>query len=363
MIKTLTKVSNQNINNIFENYSQYLNYDIKNKGFIKILYDLIRSYKYKKEVFNVIIDKPIINASDSPYMAPNILQFIKTQTFYNYGTQFLMDNTNIILNVYSISKIDIQKYLFYIKLVLHICINTTTKKHNELKFKILLTDYIKICPTIPVEAKHVNSGQTDPNINEIMIYRKEEWFKVYIHECIHLFELDFCTTNMDYKSMFKQLYNVESDFLFFEAYTEYWARTINLSIVSYYATNKISQKDFENIVTINIQVERLYCIAQMNHLLYKMGLTYEDLFRQLILRENTNFFCYYVLTSVLFYNYDDSMGWFLQNNGGIQFAKQNIVPFFEFIKQRHRTPEFLSFIKKMNKPLHNCNMSAFDIQF
>jgi len=363
MIKTLTRASNQNINNIFENYSHYLNYDIKNKGFIKILYDLIRSYKYKKEVFNVIIDKPIINASNSPYIAPNILKFIKLQTFYNYGTQFLMDNTNIVLNVYSINKIDIENYLFYIKLVLHICMKTTLKKQNELRLKIFLTDFVKVCPTIPVDSSHINSGQTDPNINEIMIYRKEEWFKVYIHECIHFFELDFCSTNMDYKPMFKQLYNIESDFLFFEAYTEYWARTINLSIISYYVTNKISQKDFENIVLLNIQLERLYCIAQMNHLLYRMGLTYEDLFGQLILREKTNFFCYYVLTSVLFYNYDDTMGWFLKNNGGIQFAKENVVPFFEFIKQRHRTPELLDFIKHMNKPLDNCNMSVFDNQF
>ena len=53
MIKTLTRVSNQNINNIFENYSQYLNHGMKNKGFIKILYDLIRSYKFKKDGITV----------------------------------------------------------------------------------------------------------------------------------------------------------------------------------------------------------------------------------------------------------------------------------------------------------------------
>jgi hypothetical protein len=95
-----------------------------------------------------------------------------------------------------------------------------------------------------------------------------------------------------------------------------------------------------------------------------MGLTYESLFDQLRLSEKTNFFCYYVLTSVLFYNYDESMGWFLQNNDSLlQFSNKNVVPFFQFIKQRHRAPEFLDFIKQINKPLHNCNMSAFDIQF
>jgi hypothetical protein len=360
MIKSLTKVSNQNINNIFENYSQHLKYEIKNKSFIKKMYDLIKSYKFKKEEFNITMDTPNVQ---SPYMAPHISQFIKSNTFYNYGTQFSMD-TNIILNIYSVNKIDIQKYLFYIKLVLHICMHSASKKNNELRLKIILTDINKTCPTIPVEPAHINSGQTDPTINEIIIFRKEEWLKVYIHECIHLFNLDFCNVNINYKQMFKQLYNVQSDFLFFETYTEYWARTINLSIISYYTTKQISLKQFEILLLINVQVERLYCIAQMNHLLSKMGLTYEDLFDQPKLIEKTNFFCYYVLTSVLFYNYDDTMGWFLQNNDSLlQFSNKNVPSFFEFIKQRHRTQEFLDFIKQIDKPLHNCNMSAFDIQF
>jgi len=362
MIKTLTKVSNQNINNIFENYTPYLKYEIKNRGFIKILYDLIRSYKHKKETFNLTLDTPKLDVS--PYTSPIIMQFIKTNTFNNYETHFLMEDTNIILNVYSINKIDIQSYIYYIKLVLHICLKSASKRHNELRFKIILTDYKKTYPTIPVESLHINSGQTDPNVNEIMIYRKEEWLKVFIHECIHLFNLDFCHVNINYSSMFKKLYNVQSEFLFFESYTEYWARTINLSIVAYYTINNVSLKDFTNILLINIQVERLYCIAQMNHLLSRMGLTYESLFDQLKLTEKTNFFCYYVLTSVLFYNYDESMGWFLQNNDSLlQFSNKNVIPFFQFIKQRHRAPEFLDFIKQINKPLYNCNMSAFDIQF
>lgn len=360
MIKSLTKVSNQNINNIFENYSQHLKYEIKNKSFIKKMYDLIKSYKFKKEEFNITMDRPNV---ESPYMSPSISQFIKSNTFYNYETKFSMD-ANIILNIYSVNKIDIQKYLFYIKLVLHICMQSASKKNNELRFKIILTDINKTCPTIPVDPSHINSGQTDPNTNEIIIFRKEEWLKVYIHECIHLFNLDFCDANINYKQLFKPLYNVESDFLFFEAYTEYWARTINLSIISFYTTTKTSIQQFEILLLINIQVERLYCIAQMNHLLSKMDLTYESLFNELTLREKTNFFCYYVLTSVLFYNYDETMGWFLQNNDSLlQFSNKNVLPFFKFIKQRHRRPEFLYFIKHMDKPLHNCNMSAFDIQF
>jgi hypothetical protein len=359
MIKKLTNSSNKNINNIFENYPAHLNHPIKNKGFIKTLYHLIKSYQYKKEEFELSNEVPTIVSS---YMAPSISEFIKTNSFHSYKSIFSMYNTRIHLSIHSVNKVDVQKYLSYIKLVLDICLKSASKKHADIKFILVLTDISKTCPTIPVEPAHINSGQTDPVKNEIMIFRKEEWLKVFIHECFHLFCLDFCDLNINYTGMFKDLYNIESEFLLFEAYTEFWARTINLSIVSYYTVNDISYKDFERIILINIQVERMYCIAQMNHLLNRMGLTYESLFQELKLREKTNFFCYYVLTSVLFYNYSDTMTWFMNNNVNLlQFSNQNVPLFFDFIKQRHRAPDFLAFIKQINKPLHNCNMAAFDI--
>jgi len=363
MIKHLTKVSNQNINSIFEHYSNYLWYPIKNKSFIKILYNLIKSFRYTKEKVQMTMDTPQIA---SPYMAPTIAEFIKTNQFHNYSTVFVMNETNIHLNLFSIHKINIQNYLFYINLVLHICLQSASKKYTDLHFKIILTDINKTYPTIPVQPAHINSGQTDPNKNEIIIFLKEEWLKVLIHECFHLFCLDFCDLDVNYIQLFKPLYHIDSKFLFFETYTEYWARTINLSIVSYFAVNNITLKEFERMVLINIQVERIYCITQMNQLLNKMGMTYESLLDQssLQLKENTNFFCYYVLTSVFFYHYDAFMGWFLQNNESLlQFSNKNVNAFYRFIKDRHRTREFLDFIKHFNQPLFNCNMSAFDILF
>jgi len=360
MIKKLTTVSNQNINNIFENYSHLLTHDVNTK-FIKTLYQLIKMYHYKKEEFQLTTETPIVS---STYMAPTISQFIKTHSFNCYKTMFSMQNTNINLTIFSVHPIDVQNYLFYIKLVLHICLQSASKKHSEMHFKIILTDISKTCPTIPVEPAHINSGQSDPTKNEIMIFRKEEWLKVFIHECFHLFCLDFCDLNITYTGMFKDLYNIESEFLLFEAYTEFWARTINLSIVSYYTVKNISLKNFERVIMINIQVERLFCMAQMNHLLHRMGLTYESLFEERKLREKTNFFCYYILTSVLFYNYNETMMWFMNNNTNLlQFSNKNVNSFFEFIKERYKAPEFLAFIKQINKPLHNCNMAAFDILF
>jgi len=361
MIQKLTKVSNQNINSIFENES-HLEYSIPNTKFITLMYNLIRSYEYKKETFKTnITDMQDVKVE---FMGNHIAEYIKTHKFYNNETSFVLNDISVALNIYSSNIINVDKYLFYIKLVLHLCMKTSSKPPKEFSVKLILTDMAKTKPTLPVERSHINSGQTDPNKNHITIFRKEEWFKVFIHECIHLFELDFCNKRVDYVRLFKPLFKIESDFLLFEAYTEFWARIINLSIISYYTVDHISLHHFEKIMLINIQVERLFCINQMNHLLHNIGITYESLFIELKLRENTNFFCYYVLTSILFYNFNDTMDWCMKHNDNLlQFSNKNVYIFFNFIKKHYRKPDFLHFIKGADKPLHNCNMSAFDIFF
>ena len=119
------------------------------------------------------------------------------------------------------------------------------------------------------------------------------------------------------------------------------------------------------MIKINLQVERLYSISQMNHLLGKMNNTYEDLihFTGPVLKEKTNFFCYYVVTSLMFFYLNDTMKWFSQHQSFIQFSNKQVYPFIEYIIQLHKKPEFIHFIRRLNKPFYNANMAAFEILF
>ena len=47
-----------------------------------------------------------------------------------------------------------------------------------------------------LSAVNVNSGYTSfyNDLREIVIYRKEEWFKVLIHELMHYYDYDIKTT-------------------------------------------------------------------------------------------------------------------------------------------------------------------------
>ena len=365
-ITKLTKSSNENINIIFKNYfntNLKLEYNIKNTYFIKLLYTLLdRSDIELNYTVKVTDETPIVTSS---YMSKEIYEFIKKTTFRTYTTKIIINNIKHNIIIYSLEEINIEKYLYFIKLILSICSKSATAKHDEFTFKIILTDFKKEYPCIPIEPSHINSGLTDPNKNEIILFRKEEWMKVFIHECFHLFCLDFCHIELDFKRLFSQLFPIKSDFLFFETLTEFWARTLNIAIISYSTKKYILYEEFESLMKINIQVERLYCISQMNHLLGKMDYTYESLMeKDNEYNENTNFFCYYVLTSVLFFHYEQTMAWFIEHNETLlQFSKNknSVYLFFQFIKHVYKNPEFIKLTRQLNVPLYNCNMSAFEM--
>jgi len=366
-IQKLTPISNKNINSLFKHYSSHLDYKV-DPTYIKPLYRLIKQSNVEAEQnYKTSKGNPKLS---SAYMSKEITEYIKSHSFHEYTTNYNIESTNVIVGIHSHTKIDPQPYLFFIKLVLLMCTKSATatlkqKEQKVIHIQIILTPIKKTYPETPVEPYHINSGLTCPNKNEITVFRKEEWLKVFIHECFHLFNLDFSDTNINYTRMFKNVYHVKSEFLLFETFTEFWARIFNLSIVSYFTKDKISYREFEKSMKLNIQIERLYSIAQMNHLLKKMNYTYEDLiaFNKPILTENTNFFCYYVLTAVLFFDINHTMNWLIKHNSFIQFSNNNVYPFIDYIIHIHKTPQLLSFVRQLNKPLYNANMAAFEILF
>ena len=81
--------------------------------------------------------------------------------------------------------------------------------------------------------------------NEICVYRKEECFKVFIHETFHSFGLDFSSesqilANTIISSAFR-FTNKTIDFKIYESYCETWAQVINI-LFMLYTYDKIEAK-------------------------------------------------------------------------------------------------------------------------
>jgi hypothetical protein len=85
--------------------------------------------------------------------------------------------------------------------------------------------------------------------NGIYIFRKEEWFKVFIHETFHSLGLDFA--RMPEESANQALFSifpVRCDYRFYEAYTETWATILHSLILAMESRGSIYPK-LENYVT------------------------------------------------------------------------------------------------------------------
>jgi len=221
-------------------------------------------------------------------------------------------------------------------------------------------------PVHSLDPIHINSGYT--YLNEIVIFRKEEFMRVFVHECFHLFCLDFNEVSVDFKKLLKPLFSVQSDYLLFESLCEFWSRTINAAIFAFFIEVNTSYDDFERIFQLNLNIERVYALIQMKHFLSKFDLSYEDLIRGTIksYKETTNGICYYVITTLLLFHYQHTMNWFIENNETmLQFRKKttHVNLFYHYIKSVYKGDKYLNTLSHIYYyDLKHLSMSAFDIE-
>jgi hypothetical protein len=217
---------------------------------------------------------------------------------------------------------------------------------------------------------------TCPKDSEIVVFRKEEWFKVFIHETFHNFALDFSDmNNNDAHKCILDIFKVNSNVNLYEAYTEFWAEIMNALFCSFFSLkNKNDIDDFLSNAEFFINFERTFSFFQLVKTLDFMGLTYKDLYseteRSRMLRENlykekTNVLSYYIIKTVLINNYQGFLSWCKTNNLSLlQFKKtiKNQTEFCNFIKNNYKsismlngvteTKSFLNDIRKKSKRMN-----------
>jgi len=198
---------------------------------------------------------------------------------------------------------------------------------NRVNVHMYLTPLKKVLPKSreqDISEEHANTAFTTSCApkTEIVLFREEEWFKVFIHESFHNLGLDFSEHYGQTKGrqMLKSMFNIQSDFRLYEVYCEMWAELIN--ILTMFKTD--SPKLFEQVL-IAIQLERKFAMFQAAKILDFYGLNYEDLFSNSDYHESTEVFCYYILKSLLMYNLNAFLEWVVDEQGGsLQFIKTNV---------------------------------------
>lgn len=230
--------------------------------------------------------------------------------------------------------------------------------YKNTSFFIYFTSLIKKLPInkyIAINENNVNTGFTIPCSSDIVIYRQEEWYKVLIHELIHNVQLDFTGmhNNSNIKNKIKEIVNVRSDILIFEAYTEFWADFINCCIYSF-NISKHSKYKFDVILLNTLKFECCFKSLQMLKVLEHYNMDYIALIngKYKNYTETTNVLCYYLFSTMLFFNCENFLFWCNKNNNTlIQFneTNENIYKFCDLLKLYSKNNIFINYISNIQK--------------
>lgn len=231
---------------------------------------------------------------------------------------------------------------------------------DQLKIYIYHTSLLKILPATNVEIlnwNNVNTAftRTCPKDSEIIVFRKEEWFKAFIHETFHNFGLDFSDMNQTMiNTKILSIFPVNSEVNLYESYTEFWARVMNSLFCSY--INMKNKEDIDEFLTnaeFFINFERIFAFFQMIKVLNFMNMRYKDMYsnniqsekiRKTMFKENTNVLSYYIITLILLNSSQDTISWCnLNNTVLLQFKKTsaNLNEFCKFIEKKYKTRSML----------------------
>jgi hypothetical protein len=189
---------------------------------------------------------------------------------------------------------------------------------------IYLTGYKKVLPKsylITLGPINCNSGLSTvcAERNEITIFRKEEWFKVFLHESFHSFGLE---PNHAYET---QLSNyiartmpIKPSVRVSEAYVETWARIIN--VVYSAIINSESSDEFYNLLRFSLQLESLFSVYQVVRVLNFMNIDYDSIIdktsvtAKMMYKEDTNVFAYYIISAAFMQNAFGFIRWCSNHN-------------------------------------------------
>ncbi len=212
-------------------------------------------------------------------------------------------------------------------------------------------------------AENCNSAVTTSctRNGDILLYRQEEFFKVFIHETFHVLGLDFSNMpSAGFRAKAHEIFPIKSEFRLYEAYAEFWACTMNALFCAFSLLGP--SPSWDNFVLYSdfcLRFEQVFSILQCVKVLDFMGMHYTHLYgtdsvsqsiRKYLFKEKSNVFAYYVVKAILLYYNGAFMHWCWRNNTNLLAFNKNaahMALFLSFIRRHYKKEQFLEDIRKM----------------
>lgn len=292
-----------------------------------------------------------------------------------------------------------------------------------------LTPFMKVMPTSTMETiSEINAnsgvsmveteyeaeiGKKPIELSEILIFRNEEWFKVLIHELLHVFHMEMNCAGVNQTEMrtnMAKTFPIKSDFAISESLAEFWAVLLNSVFIAYRKTiiqmelgnlsittgitkkntlsNQIGRKmeteghpllHFERTIATArfiLMTEQLFAMFQMVKILRFMNMTYIDLYsksessvilRDYFYKEKTNVFAYYILKNLMMFHMEEYLQWARKNSKTgtllivLKSSDATLKRLFAWIIAKHDSHDFIAqtgLILELINKLKSASMSS-----
>ena len=274
------------------------------------------------------------NMRDSHFMANELLEIVSTESYgewscstvIHHGKQRLRLNISVIgvsLRTKKESNAWVNDTMLRILISVFLMLELAGPgKANQLGLYYFDVSEKKFMPSRGREFTplHINSAYSDvftttPNI---VIFRREEWQKVLIHELIHAFGagLEMHDVSMIEKHM-HTAYELQIDYMPVESYAEAWGRILVTCLTAYDCCKRVDSKYIENAFVL-LDINAMYSIWSASRVLWNWELSYEDLIDKVpqakVYTESTSAFAYFIGTSVLLSNWSSFIAMCAANN-------------------------------------------------
>lgn len=255
-----------------------------------------------------------------------------------------------------------------------------SQTHNPVCIKpihvyLFMMEENKTLPLIE-EVKYYKPDITETNVNtaftyscitqettqdqEIVLFRKEEWRKVFIHETLHTFGLDFSgikenkTNQILSAKLFQGIAVSNVEYRLYETYCEVWAEIIHLLFFIRNKHGKQTQSQWRKDIQTHLFTETAFSFFQCAKIADYKGFSFDDLIKasnKIEYREKTAILSYYFLKTVVLFYLEDFLKWNRVNNVGfLDFRKTpEIIQGFAHFFKRGQSPEFRETMKKVEK--------------
>lgn len=223
-----------------------------------------------------------------------------------------------------------------------------------------------------ISYENINSGSTYPR-HSVVIWRREEIYKVLIHELIHFYCFDFGCNHIDYSKnsdRLQSIIKIKGKDSINEAYTETLATIINCMFYSYY-----HKKNLDTLLNL----ERAYLMFQFAKIIFiSQGNSSHNIkdnkrdnneidYDKLVIKQKTSVRSYFVYKLFLFCNLDNFMrliGTDLNVHKKIDSFTDLIIDSYKKFKQDETAFKIVSyFLKNIDEEYKKRENNNYDINW